>query len=415
MKKIILILLILIILLLTSCTLFEKEKIYEPQIIWEYVLEHTMFQTSPSYYDGKVYVLTGKQFITLDALTGEELWSLQYSTSDSGLLSSMYPEIDVKRNTAYFSAGSRLYAVDLENEEFKYITDLNPLIITRGNSLIFRDGYSWENAITLYKDELYLPRDFSGTVVVCDPETGEVKRFYDLSEIGGSTAYLVTPELNMSSIRLTFEDDIMYVPTYYYVYALDISKQPEHSLKSINYDEVYLWRASSISIAQVKGPLHLAHSQPLIVGDYVYLNSGTGGSYTYKLDKRTGELIWEKKGSDQTGMIYFNGKVIGGSYQSYEAKPSHKGLRALDAHTGEELWRSDFRASSGGMPVLYNGKIYSASEGIWYCVDAQTGKSLWSLTGSGYSRSKKTAVNEKDDILYFTFGGLNKVIAIKPE
>ena len=154
--------------------------------------------------------------------------------------------------------------------------------------------------------------------------------------------------------------------------------------------------------------------------------------HLYCWDLRTGELLWKSEISSWPwgvfgayGISSYNGKIIVGQYD---------GIAAYDWETGKLVWLYQYKAQYpyetyyqdnypffSGSPLIADGKVYmpnnehTPSQPItrnWrlHCVDAETGKGLWSLPGTG------TVMAIADGYLVFasTYDGCMYVIGKGP-
>src|SRR3989475_1277181 len=93
------------------------------------------------------------------------------------------------------------------------------------------------------------------------------------------------------------------------------------------------------------GSLRSQESTPVVVGDTLYVTSSHGPKHVFAVDARTGTIRWRyapevPAGIDQfaccdvnnRGVAYANGKVFVGRLDGH--------LVALDAKTGDEVWKS---------------------------------------------------------------------------
>jgi outer membrane protein assembly factor BamB len=129
---------------------------------------------------------------------------------------------------------------------------------------------------------------------------------------------------------------------------------------------------------------------PLIVGDTVYLQDGSGR--VSALDRGTGEPRWESEAYGLNigpfGVAVADGRVF--------AMLGSKGVVALDAATGAELWAKEITATPttgidiqptvyGGMvlvstvPVSIGGIYEGGDRGIINALDAATGEVRWTF------------------------------------
>ena len=119
-------------------------------------------------------------------------------------------------------------------------------------------------------------------------------------------------------------------------------------------------------------------SSPAVANGKVYFGSGDGG--VYAVDAQTGQLIWKFSTSDvvHASPAVVNGVVYIGSWDSY--------LYALDADNGQEKWRfhggeDNFVHNQVGFQssaAVVDGVVYKGCrDGHFYALDAGTGRKKW--------------------------------------
>ena len=133
-----------------------------------------------------------------------------------------------------------------------------------------------------------------------------------------------------------------------------------------------------------------ASSAPAVVDGRVYV--GTWGQQFYALDATTGDPVWQadvghRFGSSSPvvhdGVVYVGTigdgpLVVSGSDDEDEFESC--AVLALDATTGEQLWRyDDFGGKENveSSPALADGRVYVGSESGLYALDADTGEIAW--------------------------------------
>ena len=233
--------------------------------------------------------------------------------------------------------------------------------------------------------------------------------------------YLDWPKEGQSS-PATLEGDLLYVVNnrteVMCLHASDLAKPPVWSFDMRT--EAGIW------------PHDGSHSSILIHGRFLYLNTGTGVDNTHRkirtpdapslivLDKVTGKLVARDRENiapnifhatwsapslgkvDGKEMVYF----CGGNGITYAFEPLAQDWKSSEPATLKKIWDYDIdpegpksevhrftqNKSEGpsniyGMPVFVDGKLYIAGGGdifwgknkAWLkCVDAATGKELWS-------------------------------------
>ena len=141
------------------------------------------------------------------------------------------------------------------------------------------------------------------------------------------------------------------------------------------------------------------------IADHGKLAVRFGDGHLYCWDLRTGKFLWKSEMSSWPwgvfgayGISSYNGKIIVGQYD---------GIAAYDWETGKLVWLYQYKAQYpyetyyqdnypffAGSPLIADGKVYmpnnehTPTQPItrnWrlHCVDAETGRGLWSLPGTG--------------------------------
>jgi len=152
-------------------------------------------------------------------------------------------------------------------------------------------------------------------------------------------------------------------------------------------------------------PYTVGPGRPTAIGEGIYVQADQAKMQIHAYDIRTGEELWVSKSytevTNTTDWAYFTraydiayGKVYCAGYDGH--------VRAFDAKTGELVW--DFYFGNAGTETPYgswpvyngftiaDGKIYVANDehspdsvlwrgGRLWCIDAETGELLWSLSG----------------------------------
>ena len=146
-------------------------------------------------------------------------------------------------------------------------------------------------------------------------------------------------------------------------------------------DNTILWTAP------VTGSYH-EFPTPVIVGGIVYYPSNYGSDSLYALDAATGELIWKyRTGHTDDAVTVKNGYLFTAS----------DSLLCLDALTGDRIWGTSAAGWHGSTPAVVDGRVYCGQSEYYnsfvYCFDAATGAEIWSEMLSGYMVSCMTVWN----------------------
>jgi outer membrane protein assembly factor BamB len=133
-----------------------------------------------------------------------------------------------------------------------------------------------------------------------------------------------------------------------------------------------------------------ACASPITDGERVYAHFGSAGTYAYDLE---GELLWKVDlGDMRTRLGYGEGSSPALYADTLVVNWDHEGdsfVVALDARTGDELWRRDRpgELTSWSTPAIHEheGRVHAivAAAGRTRSYDLETGEELWSLSGLG--------------------------------
>ncbi|MDQ7780049.1 MAG: PQQ-binding-like beta-propeller repeat protein [Planctomycetota bacterium] len=115
---------------------------------------------------------------------------------------------------------------------------------------------------------------------------------------------------------------------------------------------------------------------PTIAAERVYVGSWDGSFYC--LDKERGSALWRadfeqtKGGFSKQPPAVAEGKVfvMSGLYFGYA-------IICLAEEDGRVVWRKDGIGFHRYPPAVHSGRVYFATQSGAYCVDAQTGRTLW--------------------------------------
>lgn len=178
------------------------------------------------------------------------------------------------------------------------------------------------------------------------------------------------------------------------------------------------------------GPTHISR-RLTAVGNNVFVTLGFDAPVTC-LDGATGEINKVYKGTEYTEEIVFDNNTLylmvgtserirkgGGLFERGEPAPSkERNIVAIDAESGEELWKKNACNKDYVMPLSLTVKgdrvYYHSIRGV-HCVDAKTGREIWlaerPAVAKRYSFSTSTMVVSDKAVLLAD----RKVNMSKPE
>ena len=177
-------------------------------------------------------------------------------------------------------------------------------------------------------------------------------------------------------------------------------------------DGSVVWRRTAVE--QVPHESHyldasFASASPVTDGERLFAHFGSNGLYAYDLD---GEPLWSVDLGDMTTRRGFGeGSSPALHGDTLVVNWDHEGdsfLVALDARSGEELWRADRpgEVTSWSTPLVVESgsrrQVVVAATGRSRGYDLETGKEIWSVAGMTVN-TIPTPVH-RDGIVYLTSG-----------
>ncbi|MBC7230807.1 MAG: PQQ-binding-like beta-propeller repeat protein [Actinobacteria bacterium] len=378
--------------------------------------------TGPCIVDGVAYLFAGNDpwmppgedssVVALDAADGSLLWQKDLEWA-GGMGSKARPLYD--RGRVYIGCGKRVYCLDAQNGgNVLWAADITPAGAPMGDSVIISDPVMYSNAagtrVVVLGDYIY------GRYLGLDAASGAVLWGYDLDP--GSSA-IGAPGVDDAGNRLYLPQHAAFgSPVNGKVHCLDVSgaspvkkwefKADFDVAGSIALEDGDLYFSdfayggpmSSLYRVEDKGDEAVQVWKQSIWGSsgtpLIDANSGTlfvcgndysvGGNHFYAFDRDTGELVWDNPNwgayngncvlSSATGYLY------AGSFDT-TAWAHNKGVGAVDAYTGSELWY--VQEKGGGDPVVANGLVYTTADGRLYAYEEYRPSSYDWYFAEGYT------------------------------
>jgi polyvinyl alcohol dehydrogenase (cytochrome) len=336
---------------------------------------------TPVVADGTVYVGDWTSHVrALDAATGEERWAHDL---ESGYVGGSVAVDDDNVFVGAFDA--RVVALDRATGEPAWETDLdpNPKAVVFGSPVVA--GGLVVTGVGSF--EVFVPSDppsFRGTVVALDAATGaEAWRFHVTDEAAGEGAGVSV----WSSPAIDRERGVLYIGTGQ-AYSLPAPARSDSlvALDLATGEEVWhrqFTAGDAWSVALPGGLDADVGAMPNLftvdATDAVGVGDKAG---TYRaLDRDTGDVLWEAPltpGGLQGGVMA-SAAVAGGTvYVASNDRSQDADLVALDAGTGDEVWRVGIEAHVTGPVTWANGVLYVADDsGRIAAYDAADGARLW--------------------------------------
>jgi len=402
-------------------------------IKWEFKTNGSV-ESQPAVSGNYVYVSSQHHrghLYCLNKYTGELIW--EFETIHTNYYSSISTTPAVAGNYVYFgSTDNYVYCVDKNTGELKWKFKTggelwsSPAISGNYVYLGSGDGYTYcldKNTGELkWKFEaggVYLPVAISGNYIYIisstnkylyciDKNTGEFiwkfKTGYLFSLNQDYRKYIKEGEINEELIKIFKDNNIS---------LYNKTKIHEVTEKNWMIDNKI---GSDYLVEETAGDLKVygrvsVQSHPVVSGNYVYV----GGSSIYCLDKKTGELVWQKSEIGRMGggsSLTVSGKYIYFFHSSgIEMKNN---IFCLDKKTGGLVWKSEIgsRWMYNYLPTIVSGNyIYFVSENYVHLVDKNTGELVSNFTVGDsnywmYERLSPPAISAG----YFYIGSYNNYL-----
>ncbi len=151
------------------------------------------------------------------------------------------------------------------------------------------------------------------------------------------------------------------------------------------------------------GDMRKAFSTPIFVpvGDTVQMISN-GAKACWAYDVKTGAELWQVPYpnhspssrcvySKETGMVYINTGLGKAEIWAIRLEPGMKG----DVSESHIVWKFFQRTPKRSSPVIVNGLLFMANDGVLSCVDAWTGKVQWAERAGGEYSASLLATNDR--------------------
>lgn len=139
-----------------------------------------------------------------------------------------------------------------------------------------------------------------------------------------------------------------------------------------------LWRRN---IGEGSGRNRRLNARPVAAEGNIFVMDAEG--VVSALNAETGDRLWERRlrsGSRRDRMSFGGGIAYDGG--RIYAHAGYRFMVALDATTGEELWRTESLTPFHAAPTATGGRVFAATDdNELYALDVQTGDVLWTHQG----------------------------------
>lgn len=379
-------------------TTIGVDNVDQLELLWEHV--GVQVTSTPAVVDGVVYYAdwSGK-FYAKNASDGSKVWTSQ--VSDRNISAS--PAIT--RDEIYVGAGGAvLYCLDRATGDVRWSVDLDdhPNAGMQSSPIPVGDRV----LIGISSGELGSEKEdytFRGSIVAIDRSNGdELWRVYVAEDDETSGAGVSV----WSSAAVDTEREMMFIgtgqayeapagPRSDAVMAIDYMTGDVKWVAQFTADDVY-----RLLMPLPQGPDADIGAAPNLfrVGDTDVVGVGDKGGVYAALDRDTGEVVWTHvlgPGSHLGGVMapaayhadrlyvtqnswpagFDTGAVF---VPDFDDPENTSDVVAMNAQTGEEIWRMSTESPSIGGLLYANGVVYSAHTlGLLRAYDADTGEELW--------------------------------------
>lgn len=183
------------------------------------------------------------------------------------------------------------------------------------------------------------------------------------------SAFIVVFILIMLSPTLAFAEDQEFGPEEWTQYRMNSDKNAVFNNDSQPLTERIFKTADEV------------RATPVVVGDRLFIGNHNSGDL-FAFNVKTGEKLWQNKAPNwiHSEMIYQDGKVFVGFgnrfFQDNGIRGTEEsGVLALDAESGEIIWKYNTDGEVMPTPTYYNGYIFAtAGDRYIYKIDSESGK-----------------------------------------
>jgi polyvinyl alcohol dehydrogenase (cytochrome) len=360
---------------------------------------------TPVVADGVVYVGDWTGHVrALDAATGEARWDTDLDTAYVGGALALDDD--------HVYAGTREgHMVALDREAGEPVWDVD--VGNHPSSVVFGSPVPVDGLVVVGvgSHEVFTGGDsptFRGHIVALDATTGEEAwRFYvtrgDATEAPGVSVW--------SSPAVDVERGHVYIgtgqayglpapPRSDALLALDLRTGEEVWARQFTAGDAWTLANPTGLDADVGAPPNL-----FTVDGADAVGVGDKDGVYRALDRETGEVLWEHRitpGGLQGGVMASAAVEGGHIYVSSNDASTDADLVALEADTGEELWRTEVGAHVTGPVTWANGVVFLADDsGRIAAYDAEDGERLWAYTVAAPAAGGIAVV---DGVAYGGFG-----------
>ncbi len=439
MRKIILLITTLI--LFSSCDLFvspEKEEElpeYIPEVVWKLETNVRYPSLPGKQYNRYFYTFEsgekGGKISKIDLETGTVVW-----TTEEGLYSiDTYP----------IKCGNYIFICSIYNDNKSIYNKIHCFSEATGEKLAtikLTDSENWEEIADIYPyakqfdsyNDEYIYWINNATYETC--EDGIYK--LDITKIDfekdSLEQQIVEPELVFEDIYYSFPaenenpEEMIYIKSNT---SFGTKLKPAH-IYALNMETREVeWETVTDKIQGMNlNPLYYVNDEKNGLKDRLYCLDQQIGCY----DAKTGEVIWERFQTDEdlqkehrlggdhdAGVFYSDGRFYYTTEDtcntSWYPEKLRNNILCIDAKTGKYLWSYATDGSLGSRPIVANGKVFVTTyhRGL-YVFDAKSGKLL------GVDKTKFTYGDERNgihngNVLFFDFhknDGFGTLYCIKP-
>ncbi|NNE48132.1 MAG: PQQ-binding-like beta-propeller repeat protein [Rhodothermales bacterium] len=316
-------------------------------IAWTFQSSGTI-RSSPVVAEGVVYFgNSGGQFFALRADTGEEIWSLDVDSPVGGA------PLITENLAIFIDRDNRIHAVNREDGQSVWIVSgQQDIPLPWGH-----EGFDYLLASPILVGSTIVIGTGDGVVYGIDLDTGEERwKFQTGGRIRSSASVL---------------DDVAFIGSGDgIVYGISTETGAE------------VWRfetmGSKLNAADWGFDRTQIHSSPTVIDTVLYIGSRDASLYAVDLESR--DTLWTFV--DGTAWVISSPAVDDG--RLFSARSGSQKVRALDLHSGKELWSIVTGGYVFSSPRVVDSTMYIGSgTGKVHALDVSTGEERWSYQTGG--------------------------------
>ena len=330
---------------------------------WKTTLEGNVL-ASPAIYRDAVYIGSSERFYSLNAETGEQIWSIKVDGA-------AHSSPAVYKNVVYFGDFSgKFYAVNADDGSiiWTFFAEGERKFGAKGlhgkqpKDQYFIDQWDYFNSSpTIHNDKIYFGSG-NGNIYALDLKTGNELWSFQTGEVSHTS-----PAVAYGNVYAGSWDS--------YLYCLDAETGEKRWNYQTGIDTFYY---NQVGI----------QSSPLLSDSTIYF--GCRDAHVYALDAITGELQWKRFNNYSWVVV---SPVIDEAKLYYTTSDSQHFI-ALDRQSGDTLYTLPTRGLGFSSPIILGDMIYfGVFNGDLVAIDTKTNSEVWRFQTDEAREDKMQVIN----------------------